>query len=153
MPSLAEMNDVDKACFLDAPSPRRGCSATPSRALPSSSRRYSSRRDASSTAAPGARPQSARRRGRPPACSRAAPPQAESTPKPARRASCRRAATPEMLEFALSQETARTFLLAGVPLEQVSQQMPPAWAGAPHAMGRQRRGSRQVPDCFGISTA
>ncbi len=37
------------------------------------------RREAPSTAAPGARPQSARRRGRPPASSRAAPPQAEST--------------------------------------------------------------------------
>ncbi len=52
------------------------------------------RRDALSTAAPGARPQSARRRGRPPASSRAAPPQAESIPWPARRASCRRAAPP-----------------------------------------------------------
>ncbi len=40
--NLAEMKDVDNARFLDAPSPRQGCSATPSRALPSSSRRYSS---------------------------------------------------------------------------------------------------------------
>ncbi len=52
------------------------------------------RRDAPSTAAPGARPQSARRRGRPPASSRAAPPQAESTHRPVRRASRRRAAPP-----------------------------------------------------------
>ncbi len=87
------------------------------------------RRDAPSTAVPGARSQSARRRGHPPASSRAAPPQAESIPWPARRASRRRAAppppsqapsrpgsrrsgpdvgNPEMLEFALSQETART---------------------------------------------
>ncbi len=87
------------------------------------------RRDAPSTAAPGARPQSARRRGCPTASSRAAPPQAESTHRPVRRASRRRAAppasqpgpsrpgsrrsgpdagNPEMLEFALSQEMART---------------------------------------------
>ncbi len=52
------------------------------------------RRDTPSTAAPGARPQSARRRGCPPASSRAAPPQTESTPRPARRASRRRAAPP-----------------------------------------------------------
>ncbi len=52
------------------------------------------RRDAPSTAAPGARPQSARRRGRPPVSSRAAPPQAESTHRPVRRASHRRAAPP-----------------------------------------------------------
>ncbi len=49
------------------------------------------RRDAPTTAAPGARPQSGHR-GRPSASSRAAPPQAESTPRPARRASRRRAA-------------------------------------------------------------
>ncbi len=47
------------------------------------------RRDARSTAAPGARPQSACRRGRPPVSSKAAPPQASSL---ARRASRRRAA-------------------------------------------------------------
>ncbi len=52
------------------------------------------RRDAPSTAAHGARPQSARCRGRPPESSRAAPPQAESIPWPARRASHRRAAPP-----------------------------------------------------------
>ncbi len=52
------------------------------------------RRDAPSTAAPGARPQSARHRGCPPASSRAAPPQAESTHRPVRRASRRRAAPP-----------------------------------------------------------
>ncbi len=52
------------------------------------------RRNAPSSAAPGARPQSARRRGRPPASSKAAPPQAESTHGPVRRASHRRAAPP-----------------------------------------------------------
>ncbi len=87
------------------------------------------RHDAPSTAAPGAKPQTARRRGHPPASSRAALPQAESIPRPARRASRRRAAppasqpgpshpgsrrsgpgtgNPERLEFALSQGTART---------------------------------------------
>ncbi len=49
---------------------------------------------APSTAAPGARPQSACRRGQPPASSRAAAPQAKSTPRPARRASRRRVAPP-----------------------------------------------------------
>ncbi len=34
--NLAEMKDVDKARFFDAPISRQGCSATPSRALPSS---------------------------------------------------------------------------------------------------------------------
>ncbi len=52
-----------------------------------------SRRDAPSTAAPGARPQSAHRHGRPPASSSAAPPQAESTHRPVR-ASRRRVAPP-----------------------------------------------------------
>ncbi len=52
------------------------------------------RRDAPSTAAPGVRPQSARRRGCLPASSRAAPPQAKSTHRPVRRASRRRAAPP-----------------------------------------------------------
>ncbi len=55
------------------------------------------RRDAPSTAAPGARPQSARCRGRPPASSKAAPPQAESTHRPVRRASRRRAVPPASL--------------------------------------------------------
>ncbi len=39
--------------FSTPPSPRQGCSATPSRALPSSSRRYSSRLRRSSTSCPG----------------------------------------------------------------------------------------------------
>ncbi len=138
--NLAEMKDVDKEPGTSTPpSPRRGCSATPSRAF---AQQFSAvqqqteaiqhilpRRDAPTTAAPWVRPQSARRRGRPHATSRAAPPQAESTPRPARRASCRRAAplcpsqapsrlgsrrsgpdagNPEMLEFDLSRETART---------------------------------------------
>ncbi len=51
-------------------------------------------RDAPTTDGPGARLQSARRRGRLPVSSRAAPPQAESTLRPARRASRRRAAPP-----------------------------------------------------------
>ncbi len=51
-------------------------------------------RDPPSTATPGARPQFAHRRGHPPAFSRAAPPQAESTTWPARRASRRRASPP-----------------------------------------------------------
>ncbi len=137
--NLAEMKDVDKARFLDAPISQGGLFGD---TVEGFAQQFSvvqqqteaiqhilPRRDAPSTAAPGARPQSARRHGHPPASSRAAPPQAESTHRPVSRASRRRAAppasqpgpkssrkstkrpcagNPEMLEFALSQETART---------------------------------------------
>ncbi len=102
--NLAEMKDVDKACFLDAPISQGGLFGD---TVEGFAQQFSAvqqqteaiqhilpRRDAPSTAAPGARPQSARRRGRPPASSRAAPPQAESTHRPVRRASRRRAAPP-----------------------------------------------------------
>ncbi len=102
--NLAEMKDVDKARFLDAPISQGGLFGDTAEGF---AQQFSAvqqqteaiqhilpRRDAPSTAAPGARPQSARRRGRPPASSRAAPPQAESTHRPARRASRRRAAPP-----------------------------------------------------------
>ncbi len=53
------------------------------------------RRDAPSATAPSRpSPQSAHRRGRPPASSRAAPPHAESSPRPARQASCWSVAPP-----------------------------------------------------------
>ncbi len=100
--NLAEMKDVDKARFLDAPISQGGLFGD---TVEGFAQQFSAvqqqteaiqhilpRRDAPSTAAPGARPQSARRRGRPTASSRAAPPQAESTHRPARRASRRRAA-------------------------------------------------------------
>ncbi len=102
--NLAEMKDVDKARFLDAPISQGGLFGDTVKGF---AQQFSAvqqqteaiqhilpRRDAPSTAAPGARPQSARRRGRPPASSRAAPPQAESTHRPVRRASRRRAAPP-----------------------------------------------------------
>ncbi len=102
--NLAEMKDVDKACFLDAPISQAGLFGD---TVQSFAKQFSAvqqqteaiqhilpQRDAPSTAAPGARPQSARRRGCPPVSSRAAPPQAESTHRPARRASRRRAAPP-----------------------------------------------------------
>ncbi len=102
--NLAEMKDVNKACFLDAPISQAGLFGD---TVEGFAQQFSAvqqqteaiqhilpRRDAPSTAAPGARPQSARRRGRPPASSRSAPPQAESTPRPAHRASHRRAAPP-----------------------------------------------------------
>ncbi len=102
--NVAEMKDVDKARFLDAPISQGGLFGD---TVEGFAQQFSAvqqqteaiqhilpRRDAPSTAAPGARPQSARRRGRPPASSRAAPPQAESTHRPARRASRRRAAPP-----------------------------------------------------------
>ncbi len=102
--NLAEMKDVDKARFLDAPISQGGLFGD---TVEGFAQQFSAvqqqteaiqhilpRRDEPSTAAPGARPQSARRRGRPPASSRAAPPQAESTHRPVRRASRRRAAPP-----------------------------------------------------------
>ncbi len=102
--NLAEMKDVDKARFLDAPISQAGLFGD---TVEGFAQQFSTvqqqteaiqhilpRRDAPSTAAPGARPQSARRRGRPPVSSRAAPPQAESTHRPVRRASRRRGAPP-----------------------------------------------------------
>ncbi len=102
--NLAEMKDVDKARFLDAPISQGGLFGD---TVEGFAQQFSAvqqqteaiqhilpRRDAPSTAAPGARPQSARRHGHPPASSRAAPPQAESTHRPVRRASRRRAAPP-----------------------------------------------------------
>ncbi len=102
--NLAEMKDVDKARFLDAPISQGGLFGD---TVEGFAQQFSAvqqqteaiqhilpRRDAPSTAAPRARSQSARRRGRPPASSRAAPPQAESTHRPVRRASRRRAAPP-----------------------------------------------------------
>ncbi len=102
--NLVEMKDVDKAHFLNAPISQAGLFGDTNRGLCPAVLEGTAAdrgdpahlpwRDAPSTAAPGARPQSARRRGRPPASSRAAPPQAESIPWPARRASRRRAAPP-----------------------------------------------------------
>ncbi len=129
--NLAEMKDVNKACFLDAP--RRGCSATPSRALPSSSRRYSSRPRRSSTSCPGVthhpplppgpglslpvavgallhppdllRPrlnQHLGRRVEPLAGERRPPRPSQAPSRPGSRRSGPDAGNPEMLEFALS---------------------------------------------------
>ncbi len=102
--NLAEMKDIDKARFLNAPISQAGLFGD---TVEGFAQQFSAvqqqteaiqhilpRRDAPSTAAPGARPQSARHRGHPPASSRAAPPQAESTHRPVRRASRRRAAPP-----------------------------------------------------------
>ncbi len=102
--NLAEMKDVDKARFLDVPISQGGLFGD---TVEGFAQQFSAvqqqtkaiqhilpRRDAPSTAAPGARPQSARHRGCPPASSRAAPPQAESTHRLVRRASRRRAAPP-----------------------------------------------------------
>ncbi len=102
--NLAEMKDVDKARFLDAPISEAGLFGDTVKGF---AQQFSAvqqqteaiqhilpRRDAPSTAASGARPQSAHRRGHPPASSRATPPQAESTPRSARRTSRRRVAPP-----------------------------------------------------------
>ncbi len=125
--------------FSTPPSPREGCSATPSRASPSSSRRYSSRPRRSSTSCPGVMhhpllspgpglslpvavgallrpPEPLRHRpnrniGRcvEPLAGERRPPRPSQAPNhPGSRRSGPDAGIPEMLEFALSQETART---------------------------------------------
>ncbi len=125
--------------FSTPPSPREGYSATPSRASPSSSRRYSSRPRRSSTFCPGVmhhpplppgpglslpvavgallrppellRPRPNRHIGRcvePLAGERHPPRPSQAPSRPASRRSGPDAGNPEMLEFALSQETART---------------------------------------------
>ncbi len=125
--------------FSTPPSPREGCSATPSRASPSSSRRYSSRPRRSSTSCPGVmhhpplppgpglslpvavgallrppellRPRPNRHIGRciEPLAGERRPPRPSQAPScPENRRSGPDAGNPEMLEFALSQETART---------------------------------------------
>ncbi len=128
--------------FSTPPSPREGCSATPSRASPSSSRRYSSRLRRSSTSCPGVmhhpplppgpglslpvavgallrppellRPRPNRHIGRcvePLAGERRPPCPSQAPSHPGSRRSGPDAGNPEMLEFALSQETARTMPL------------------------------------------
>ncbi len=128
-----------KHAFSTPPSPREGCSATPSRASPSSSRRYSSRPRRSSTSCPGVRhhpplppgpglslpvavgallrppellrPRPNRHIGRcvePLAGERRPPRPSQAPSRPGNRRSGPDAGNPEMLEFALSQETART---------------------------------------------
>ncbi len=86
--NLAEMQEVDKARFLDAPISQGGLFGD---TVEGFAQQFSAvkqqteaiqhilpRCDAPSTAAPGARPQAARRRGCPSASSRAAPPQAHA---------------------------------------------------------------------------
>ncbi len=103
--NLAEMKDVDKARFLDAPISQAGLFDD---TVEGFAQQFSAvqkqteaiqhilpRRDAPAVAAaPRTRPPSARRRGRPPASSRAAPPRAEAEARPARRASRRSATSP-----------------------------------------------------------
>ncbi len=97
--NLADMKDVVKARFLDAPISQAGLFGD---TVEGFAQQFSAvqqqieaiQRDAPTTTAPGARPQSARCRGRPPVSSRAAPPQVESTSRPKHRASRTRAAPP-----------------------------------------------------------
>ncbi len=85
---LVEMKDVDKARFLEGFAQQFSVVQQQTEVI----QHILPRRDAPTTAAPGTRAQSARRCGRLPASSRVTPPQAESTHRPARRASRRRAA-------------------------------------------------------------
>ncbi len=134
--NLAEMKDVDKACFLDAPISQTWLFGDTFEGFAQNFSAVQSRQRLSSPSCPcgmlishsRARLQSARRHGHPPAFSRAATPRAESTPRPARWASRRIAAppvsqtdpkssrswrsgpeagNPEILDFALYQETTR----------------------------------------------
>ncbi len=138
--NLAEMKDVDKARFLDAPISQAGLFATLSRALPSSSRQCRSRPRRSSTSCHGGmlrqwrlplgpglrllvavdallrppellRPVLKRKLGRrvePLAGARRPPRPIRAPSRPGSRRSGPDAGNPEMLEFALSQETTRT---------------------------------------------
>ncbi len=120
--NLVEMKDVDKAHFLDAPISQAGLFGDTVEGFAQQFSAVQQQTEAiQHTAATGARPQSAHHRGRPPASSRAAPPQAESIPWPARRASRRRVAPPrvparpqviqEVNEAALMRETRRCWNL------------------------------------------
>ncbi len=103
--SLVELSDVDKVRFLDAPVSQAGLfgdtvedCVQPFSAVQKqieAIQHILPRRDAPSSTAPlQAKPQSAHRRGCPPVSSRAAPPHAESSPRPEHRASHRSAAPP-----------------------------------------------------------
>ncbi len=137
--NLQRWRTSTRHAFSTPPSPREGCSATPSRASPSSSRRYSSRPRRSSTSCPGVmhhpplppgpglslpvavgallrppeplRPRPNRHIGRcvePLAGERRPPRPSQAPSRPGSRRSGPDAGNPELLEFALSQETART---------------------------------------------
>ncbi len=122
--------------FSTPPSPRQGCSATPSRALPSSSRQYSSRPRRSSTPAPAwctihrcPRGQaSVRPSPWAPSCIlQSCSPQAESIPWPARRASRRRVAPPASQS---GPKSSRKSTKSVVPLEPLAQRLE-AWLTLP----------------------
>ncbi len=131
--NLAEMRDVDKAHFLDTPISQAGLFGD---TVEGFAQQFSAvqqqteaiqhilpQHDAPSTAAPGARPQSARRPPEPlcprlnrhlgrrvePLAGERRPLHPSQAPsRPGSRRSGPDAGNPEMLEFALSQETART---------------------------------------------
>ncbi len=105
--SLAERSDIDKARFLDALVSQAGlfddtvedCVQQFSAVQKQTKaiQHILPRREApSATTPPQGKPQSARRRGRPPVSSRAAPPRGELSPRPAFRASRRSAAPPRV---------------------------------------------------------
>ncbi|KAL1249557.1 hypothetical protein QQF64_030355 [Cirrhinus molitorella] len=101
------MADVDKARFLDAPVSQAGLFGDTVEDFAQQFSAVQKQSEAishilprrSATKPPGARPQAARRRGRPPAAAAPAPPPAPpaepKTSQPGRRASRRKAAQPE----------------------------------------------------------
>ncbi len=93
--NLVAMKDVDKAHFLDAPISPAGLFGDTIEGFAQQFSAVQQQTEAIQHTCPGVmhHPQSACLRGRPPAFSRAAPPQAKSIPWPARRASRRRAAS------------------------------------------------------------
>ncbi len=162
--NLVEVKDVDKARFLDAPISQAGLFGN---TVEGFAQQFSAvqqqteaiqhtcpgvMHDAPSTAAPGARPQSAHRRGRPlascppellrprpnrylgrrvePLAGERCPPRPSQAPsRPGSRRSGSDVGKPEMLEFALYQETARKPSPGGGPGGESSVSVPPLAQG------------------------
>ncbi len=136
--NLAEMKDVDKARLFGDTAEGFAQQFSAVQQQTEAIQHILPRRDAPSTAAPGARPQSARRRGRPPASSRAALPQAESTHRPVRRAS-RRRIPPGLPLCPLGTSLSSWLDFRGAPLSRWTQS---SWSSC---LLRQRSWPRSLP--------
>ncbi len=153
--NLAEMKDVNKARFLNAPISQAGLYGDTVRTLPSSSQRYSSRPRRSSTSCPGVMhhpplppglPVAVGALLRPPELLRprlnwhlsrreAVPPRPTQAPnRPGSRRSGPDAGNPEMLEFALSQENNAAPSPGGGPGGESSVSVCFCWASGTHLL-------------------